>query len=74
MHVRRWASRFKSGSDPTASGESSNTGSSGKTGAGEGGVGGVGGVSECQSSTSSRRALPSSQTPQQMFYISSCGR
>ena len=32
MHVRRWASRFKSESDPTASGESSNTGSSGKTG------------------------------------------
>ena len=57
MHVRRWASRFKSESDPTASGESSNTGSRGKTGRGWGrGVGGVGGVSECQSSTSARRA------------------
>jgi len=37
------------------------------------GVGGVGGVSECQSSTAARRAKPSSQTPQQMFYTSSCG-
>ena len=38
------------------------------------GVGGVGGASECQSSTSARRALLSSQTPQQMFYTSSCGQ
>ena len=39
MHMRRWASRFKSESDPAASGESSNAGGRGRTGAGEKGEG-----------------------------------